>query len=99
MVWRYGSPQYRPTLTVVNWLPEQLEVDLFDVIAVTIDTLAMTARLFEVIGLTHECSWVASATEHLFTTTYVLQECRVQTDPGWFMVGTSLLNGTDVLGY
>jgi hypothetical protein len=103
VVWRYGSPQYRPTLTVVNWLPEQFEVDLYDVIAVTIGELAMTARHFEVVGLTHECDLAAVDADGdpvvSHTTTYVLQECRVQSDPGWFRVGLSLLGGTDKLAY
>lgn len=99
VVWRYGNPQFRPTLTVVNWLPEMLELDLFDVISVTIAQLGMTARLFEIVGLTIDCDFAASASEHYYTATYVLQECRVQSDPGWFTLGSSLLDSTDKLAY
>lgn len=100
VVWRYGSPQFRPTLTVTNWLPEQFEIDLYDVISVTIAKLSMTARRFEVVGLTHEGRRAHSASLHEHVTTYVLQECRVQTDdPGWFVLDASLLDDPDVLAY
>ena len=99
MVWRYATPQFRPTLTVVNWLPYQFEIDLYDVIAVTIAELGMTDRLFEVVGLTHECSFAPSADANSHMATYVLQESRVQTDPGWFVLDTSQLDGADVLAY
>jgi hypothetical protein len=104
VVWRYGSPQYRPTLTVVNWIPEQFEIDLYDTIAVTIGELSMTDRIFEVVGLTHECDLAAVDADGnpvvSHTTTYVLQECRVQAYPGWFRLGLSLLGAaSDILAY
>jgi hypothetical protein len=99
VVWRYGSPQYRPTLTIHNWFPEMFEVDLYDVIAVTIAQLGMTARHFEIVGLTHEGRIAASATVCHHILTLVLQECRVQADPGWFILDSSLLDGADVLAY
>jgi hypothetical protein len=99
VVWRYGSPQYRPSVTIHNWLPEMFEVDLFDVITVTIAQLGMTARHFEVVGLTLEGRIAASAAVCHHILTLVLQECRVQADPGWFILDTSLLNGTDILAY
>ena len=99
MVWRYATPQFRPTLTVVNWLPYQFEVDLYDVISVTIAELGMTSRLFEVVGLTHECDFAPSAASNMHTATFVLQESAVQTDPGWFVLDTSELDGSDILGY
>jgi len=98
VVWRYGEPQYRPTLTVTNWFPEMFTIGLYDVIALTVDTLAMTARRFEVIGRTIDIA-VASAAVQSATVTYVLQESRVQADPGWFVLDTSELDSTDVLGY
>lgn len=98
VVWRFGNPQLRPTLTVTNWLPEQFELDLYDVIAFTSTQLKMDARLFEIVGLTHEGRHAATGViEHL--TTYVLQECRAQTDPGWFTLDSSELDGSDVLHY
>jgi hypothetical protein len=94
VVWRYGDPQYRPTLTVEDWLPGMLEIDLYDILEVTIYQLGATLR-FEVVGLT-----ITLAKDALLpVVTYVLQQCRVQTDPGWFIVGTSLLDGPDVLAY
>jgi hypothetical protein len=94
MVWRYGSPQFRPTLTVEAWMPQQFEVDLYDTISVTIAQLPLADRLFEVVGITHEL--IAAP---VWRTTYVLEECRAQADPGWFTVGSSLLGGTDKLAY
>ena len=94
IVWRYGTTQYRPTMTVEDWMPYQFEVDLFDVLSVTIAQLGMTNRLFEVVGLTHEPVDIP-----VHRTTFVLQECRVQTDPGWFILDTSLLDDDDILAY
>jgi hypothetical protein len=34
-VWRYGNPQLRPTVTVENWIPEQFDIDLYDIVAGT----------------------------------------------------------------
>ena len=99
VVWRYGSPQLRPTLTVENWIPEQFEIDLFDTIAVTSPQLSMTARLFEVVGLTHEGRLAASAAVNHHVTTYVLQELPIQSDPGWFMLDSSLIASADMLAY
>ena len=99
VVWRYATPQYRPTITVENWMPYQFEIDLFDIISVTIAELGMTDRLFEIVGLTHYGNLAASADAVHHVTDYVLQECRVQTDPGWFILDTSVLDGTDILVY
>lgn len=103
IVWRYGTPQYRPTLTVVNWLPEQFEIDIGDVLAVTIDQLSADADLFEVVGLTHTSDLAATDADGnpvvSHTTVYVLQECRVQAYPGWFTLDASLLDGADILAY
>lgn len=98
VVWRYGDPQLRPTLTVVNWLPTQFNLDLFDVISFTSTQLGMTAQLFEIVGLTHTAI-VASSTIQYHTVTYVLQESKVQADPGWFILDSSLLDGADILAY
>lgn len=86
VVWRYATPQLRPTLTVANWIPEQFEIDLYDTIAVTIAEGDLSARLFEVVGLTHEASFAPNASSHHHVSTFVLQECRVQDadDFPWF---------------
>jgi hypothetical protein len=65
--------------------------------------LSITARIFEIVGLTHHTDLAALDGDDnpvvLHTTTYVLQECREQTDPGWFILDDSLLDGADVLAY
>ena len=98
VTWRYGNPQLRPTLTVENWFPDQFELDLYDVIAFTSTHLGMDAVLFEIVGLTHQAN-VASPTVQHHVTTYVLQESRVQSDPGWFVLDTSELDSADILAY
>ena len=102
-VWRYGNPQLRPTLTVVNWLPDQFDLDLYDVIAFTSPQLKMDARLFEIVGLTHEAILAASADLHSHTTTYVLQESRLQEAADWFILdddpGSLLDDGVSLLHY
>jgi hypothetical protein len=99
VVWRYGDTQYRPSLTIQNWFPEMFEVDLYDVLAATIAQLAMTARRFEIVGWTMEGRIAASSTVCHHILTLVLQECRVQADPGWFILDTSVLDGSDILAY
>jgi PKD repeat protein len=103
IVYRFAGPLYRPTITVVNWIPEQFDLDLFDRISVTVTQLSITARIFEIVGLTHHTDLAALDGDDnpvvLHTTTYVLQECREQTDPGWFILDDSLLDGADVLAY
>lgn len=98
IVWRYGSPQLRPSLTVENWMPEMFQLDLYDTIAFTSSHLAMSARIFEIVGLTLTCELAAPTVQH-HVATYQLQECKVQADPGWFVLDTSELDDTDILAY
>jgi hypothetical protein len=102
IVWRFGSNLYRPTLTVKNWFPEMFTLDLFDRIAVTVAELSVTARIFEIVGLTLTCDLAAlsgSTPVVHHTATYVLQESRVQTPTDWFTWDVSDWNGADVLAY
>lgn len=96
VIWRYGNPQLRPTLTVENWFPEMFELDLYDVISFTSTQLGMTARLFEIVGLRHQANIAATSVQH-HTVTYVLQECKVQANPVWFYLNSgtnsSILDG------
>lgn len=96
VVLRYGNPQLRPTLTVTNWFPDMFELDLYDVISFTSSQLGMTDYLFEIVGLTLEGHIAADTVKH-HVVTYVLQESRYQTDPGWFILDTSELDGPDIL--
>lgn len=98
VVWRYGSPQYRPTLTVENWFPGQFDLDLFDTIALTIDQLGITGRIFEIVGLTHEGIRASQDVIH-HRTTYVLQESRVQSATNWFITDVHAPDGSAILGY
>jgi hypothetical protein len=98
VVYRFAEPLGRPTLTLVNWLPDQFERDLLQLIDVTVAELKVTARVFEIVGLTHTGE-LAAPTAVSHTVEYVLQESREQTDPGWFRIGSSLLGGTDILAY
>lgn len=112
VVFRYGNPQLRPTLTVESgrpdddassWLPNQFDLDLYEVISFSSPQLAMSGVLFEIVGLTHEGRLASAGPVHHITT-YVLQESRVQR-PGdfpWFILDdpSSLLDdGVHVLAY
>jgi hypothetical protein len=99
VVWRYGNPQFRPTLTIQNWLPQMFEIDLFDTLSLTIAALGMTDRIFEVVGLTLEGKLAYSSAVKHHVLTLVLQESRTQTDPGWFVLDSSVLDGTDILAH
>jgi hypothetical protein len=98
VVWRYGNPQLRPTLTVENWFPTMFSLDLYDNIAFTSTQLGMSARIFEIVGITHD-GHIAATNVQYHTVTYVLQESRTQTDPGWFILDSSLLDGPKLLAY
>lgn len=98
VVWRYGNPQMRPTLTVENWFPEQFELDLYDVISLTSSHFAADEMLFEIVGLTHRSDVAADDVQH-HTVVYVLQECRVQEPKAWFVLDSSHLDGSHVLAY
>lgn len=99
VVWRYGTPQLRPTLTVENWVPSQFDRDLYEIISLTSTHLGLTNRLFEIVGLTHEGHRAASTSVYHHVTRYVLQECKVQTATSWFTLNSSLLNGAHTLAY
>lgn len=98
VVWRYGSPQLRPTLDITNWMPYMFQLDLYDTIAFTSTQLGMSARIFEIVGITLEGLIASSSVQH-HTVRYVLQECKVQSNPHWFTWDSSNWNGTDVLQY
>jgi hypothetical protein len=102
VVWRYATPQTRPTITVENWLPYQYQVEIGDLIAYTSPQLGVTSVLFEVVGITHDGNLAAGTSgapvvHHV--SQFVLERCRVQSDPGWFVLNSSTLNSTKILAY
>lgn len=102
IVWRFGNPLYRPTMKVVNWMPEQFDLDLFDRIAFTSSQLKVDARIFEIVGLTHHGVMAALENDNpvvYHETTYVLQESRVQEATQWFTTDVSTSDGPDKLAY
>ena len=98
VVWRFGSPQVRPTLTVQNWFPYQFDLDLFDLISFSSTELGVTSRLFEIVGLVHEGNHAGTAAIH-HTATYTLQECRVQSATNWFQTDVHAPDGSAITGY
>lgn len=104
IVYRFADARYRPTMTVVNWFPEMFELDLFDRISFTSSQLGLTGRLFEIVGLTHHginaaADGAGNPTAVYHETTFVLQECREQTDPGWWVWDVSEWDEGDVWHY
>lgn len=88
MVWRFANPMKRPSVTVHNWFPDMYERDLLDLVAATSTQLAVTARIFEIVGLTEtsDCAH-PDAIHHVID--YVLQESRVQEPTDWFTWDTT----------
>jgi PKD repeat protein len=89
IVWRFGNALYRPTMTVLNWMPEMFDLDLCDRISLSIAELSITDRIFDIVGLTLHSDLAALADDGvtpvvLHDATYVLQESRVQTPTTWF---------------
>jgi hypothetical protein len=98
VVWRYADPQLRPGATVENWFPDQFDRDLYDNLGFTSSQLKMAGQVFEIVGLQHH-GVIAAEHVQYHTTDYVLQESKVQADPGWFILDSSLLDGSDQLSY
>lgn len=98
IVWRFGEPQYRPTLTVVNWLPYQFQLDLFDLVSFTSSQIGVDDRLFEIVGLQHT-GVLATAGPVYHEAVYTLQECRVQEPIDWFTWDVSDWDGVDNWAY
>jgi PKD repeat protein len=99
IIWRYADPKYSPDMTVVNWLPTMFALDLYDNIAVTSTHIGVAARIFEIVGITHEGHRAADSGVVHHVTKYDLFESRVQTATDWFVCDTSTANGTHILGY
>lgn len=98
IVWRFASPQLRPSVSVQNWIPEQFQLDLLDLLDLTSGQLKEDARLFEIVGLQHHCDF-ASPEGVLHKTDYVVAESRVQTPTTWFTWDTSVWDGDDNWSY
>jgi hypothetical protein len=99
VVWRYADPKYRPDLTIENWFPNQFAIDLYDTIAVTSTHIGVAARIFEIVGLTHEGLRAADSGVVHHIVRYELMESRIQTATNWFVCDTSTANSTHILGY
>jgi hypothetical protein len=97
MVWRYGTPTKRPSLTVENWLPTQFQIDLFDVISFTSVQLKVSALKFEIVGLTERVDRAPDNLAYHVVTTYQLQEQKVHAM--FFTLDVSELDGADELAY
>lgn len=96
-------PMKRPSLTVVNWLPDALERDLYDIVAVNSVQLRADGILFEIVGLNEQVNRAPNTGDVYIVTTYQLQEARLQTPFTWFTLDVSALDEDsepgDILGF
>ena len=106
LVWRYSDQPVRggvlrPALTVANWLPHGLRVDLYDVVSVSSPQLRVSGRLFEVVGIDEQWHRAADSGAVFVEQALQLQECRLQAADALklFRLDSSALDGTDVLAY
>jgi len=100
IVWRYATPLLRPSITVANWLPNQFDLDLYDILSITIPSLDISAKLFEIVGLEHKGIMAAEAGKVYHESTFQLQESRVQSPKAWFTWDVDKwTTGPGVLGY
>lgn len=101
IIWRFAPrPLKRPSMTVVNWIPEMFTLNPYDLIAATIASVSASGVKFDIVGLTETCDMASETgpTVH-HEITYQLQESRIQGTMDWFVLDNSALNGPDPLGY
>lgn len=82
LVWRFAQPLKRPQASITNALAKVFPLELYDLVSLTVAELSVTARLFEIVGLTGRCIRAAGtggAPEViLFEHDYQVQESRLQ---------------------
>lgn len=96
LLWRYKDPRKRPTITLAAVFSTILTRELFDVIALTISTLSVNARRFEIVGITGSCNQ-----SHAWEAQITVQEMTEQAGSlsSWFIIGTSVIGGADILAH
>ena len=94
MVWRYGNPLKRPSVTIENWFGG-LAFDLYDVVSFTSAQLKVSALAFEIVGLSETFSRAADSGAVLWSTTYQFQQ-RADHNR-FFTLDTDPLDGTTYL--
>lgn len=93
LLWRYKDPRKRPTITLRQAFPTIISRQLFDVIALTLTALSVSARRFEIVAITGRLGQ-----DHVWSADFTLQETTEQgTLTDWFTLGTSALGGTHKL--
>jgi hypothetical protein len=97
IVWRFAEPLKRPAMTQAvdaAAIPDVFAWDLYDLVAVTVGQLNVSAVLFEIVGVSGK---IVMATDVTFyaEVTWLLAEARLLDDP-LFTWGTSIWGGGDV---
>jgi hypothetical protein len=97
LVWRFKDPHPRPVIRRLNQFPSMIARRLFDVVALTYPRQSLTARRFEVVGLSGVIEPGAD-----WTISYQLQEAPSQSALQFFKIGGSSaegVGGTGVLAW
>ena len=91
MLWRYATHRERPTITLAGSFPTILAREVFDIIALTIVDLSVSARRFEVTTLSGRCAPGGEWSLDMGLLEMTEQQGSLST---WFTLNTSVLNGT-----
>ena len=97
MVWRYGEPLKRPSVTIENWFGG-LAFDLYDVVSFTSAQLKVSTLAFEIVGLSETFSRAADNGAVFWSTTYQWQQ-RVDHVAFFTLDVDDLDNTTQLLAY
>lgn len=95
LLWRFGDPRKRPTVTLRQPFSTMLALEVFDVVTLSVDRLYVDGIRYEIVGLEGRMSPASG-----WSVEYTLQEMPEQgTLTGWFTIGTSSLDGIDHLAH
>ena len=93
IVWRYGEPRKQPRATHSDPPAHYVGRDLFDLVGFNMAAVFVSDRRMELIGED------GSLNRGLLTLTWQMQDTPEQDPSTWFILGTSALNSTAILGY
>lgn len=97
LVWKFATPLKRPAIRIAakstTTLGHIFLLDLYDLVAVTLDRIGVSARRFEIVGLRGTMTPKSSAAPH-WSIEFELQESPNQSALTLFTVGTSTVGGS-----
>lgn len=95
-LWANSQPRKTPSVTIYNRFSTVLPLDLYDIVTLTVDQLDVSAKRFEIVGITETWTHAASNLQ-LAAFTLDLRETTNPAALSMFKIGVSTLGGSDGL--